>query len=188
MRLAKAAKAPPVEIAERIKATLAESPPPHLERVEVVKPGFLNFFLAPSWLHDVLRDVVHAGDAYGRGDALAGGRINLEFVSANPTGPLHAGAGRWIAVGDAIANLLASQGALVHREYYLNDAGTQLDTFGASLFARYQGQEPPEHGYQGRYLVDLAEQLRAEKGDGITEADAREWGYHEIVRGLQEDL
>lgn len=188
MRLAKAAKAPPVEIAERIKATLAESPPPHLERVEVVKPGFLNFFLAPSWLHDVLRDVVHAGDAYGRGDALAGGRINLEFVSANPTGPLHAGAGRWIAVGDAIANLLASQGALVHREYYLNDAGTQLDTFGASLFARYQGQEPPEHGYQGRYLVDLAEQLRAEEGDGITEADAREWGYHEIVRGLQEDL
>ncbi len=188
LRLAKAAKAPPMEVAERIGAALRAAPPAHLERVEVAKPGFLNLFLAPTWLHDVLRDVVHAGDEYGRGDALAGRRVNLEFVSANPTGPLHAGAGRWIAVGDAIANLLASQGAVVHREYYLNDAGTQLETFGASLYARYRGEEPPEDGYRGHYLIELAERLRAEKGDGVTEADAREWGYREIVRGLQDDL
>ena len=87
----------------------------------------------------------------------------------NPTGPLHAGGGRWVAVGDAIANLLAAQGAVVHREYYLNDAGNQLDTFGASLYARYAGHPLPEDGYQGAYLVDMAERMRAELGDDVTE-------------------
>src|SRR4029077_9286350 len=100
--------------------------------------------------------------SYGPGDALAGLRIKLGFVSANPTGPLHAGGGRWVAVGDALANLLASQGAIVHREYYLNDAGTQLDTFAASLMARYEGRKPPEDGYQGQYVVDMAARMRAD--------------------------
>ncbi len=162
--------------------------PPHVQRVEVAGPGFLNFHLAPTWLHDVLRLVVAEGDAYGRGATLAGRRINLEFVSANPTGPLHAGGGRWVAVGDALANLLAAQGADVHREYYLNDAGNQLDTFGASLFARYEGREPPEDGYQGEYLVEMAERLRTELGDAVTEGQAREWGYHDVVEQLERDL
>ncbi|MGH7292617.1 MAG: arginine--tRNA ligase, partial [Myxococcota bacterium] len=157
-------------------------------RVDVAGPGFLNFHLAPTWLHDVLRVVVAEGDAYGRGVTLAGQRINLEFVSANPTGPLHAGGGRWVAVGDALANLLAAQGADVHREYYLNDAGNQLDTFGASLFARYEGRMPPEDGYQGEYLVEMAERLRVELGDSVTEDQAREWGYHDVVRQLERDL
>ena len=113
----------PRDIAQRIKDALDADAVPHLARVEVAGPGFLNLFLAPTWLHDVLRDVVAAGEGYGRSTVLAGRRINLEFVSANPTGPLHAGGGRWVAVGDAIANLLAAQGAEVHREYYLNDAG-----------------------------------------------------------------
>ncbi len=162
--------------------------PSGLVRVEVAGPGFLNFHLAPTWLHDVLRTVVTAGAAYGRNERLAGARINLEFVSANPTGPLHAGGGRWVAVGDAIANLLAAQGATVHREYYLNDAGNQLDAFGASLFARYEGRQPPEDGYQGDYLVDMASRMRAELGDAVTEEEAREWGYRDAVRALQEDL
>ena len=102
-------------------------------------------------------------------------------MSANPTGPLHAGGGRWVAVGDALANLLAAQGAVVHREYYLNDAGNQLDTFAASLFARYHGEEPPEDGYQGEYLVDMADRMRAELGDAVTEEQAREWGYRDAV-------
>ncbi len=114
--------------------------PAHLERVEIAGPGFLNLYLAPSWLHEVLLAVVAQGESYGHGHALDGRRINLEFVSANPTGPLHAGGGRWVAVGDALANLLAAQGAVVHREYYLNDAGNQLDTFAASLIARYRGR------------------------------------------------
>src|SRR5204863_1989379 len=131
--------------------------PAHVERVEIAGPGFLNFFLAPTWLHAVLRDVVGAADRYGHGTAYDGLKVNLEFVSANPTGPLHAGGGRWVAVGDAMANLLAAQGADVHREYYLNDAGNQLDVFGASLHARYRGEEPPDDGYQGAYLVEMAD-------------------------------
>ena len=151
-------------------------------------PGFLNLHLLPSWLHEVLVAVVAAGDRYGHGHALEGLRINLEFVSANPTGPLHAGGGRWVAVGDALANLLAAQGAVVHREYYLNDAGNQLDTFAASLMARYEGREPPEDGYQGQYLVDMAARMRAELGDGVTAEQAREWGYRDNLQTLQEDL
>ena len=99
------------EIAQQIVRALEQAPPPHVERIEVAGPGFLNFFLSPTWLHDVLTTVVAAGDEYGRGDTYQGQRVNLEFVSVNPTGPLHAGGGRWVAVGDAIANLLAAQGA-----------------------------------------------------------------------------
>ncbi len=188
MRLAKQVGSPPREVAQRIAAQLEAASPEHLDRVEIAGPGFLNLFLSPGWLYDVLRDVVAAGEAYGRGDAFAGQRINLEFVSANPTGPLHAGGGRWVAVGDAIANLLASQGAEVHREYYLNDAGSQLEMFGRSLYARYRGQEPPEDGYRGRYLVEMATRLRAERGDDVTEEEAREWGYHDVVRMLRADF
>src|SRR3954466_8073951 len=165
----------PLDIAEKIADALEAAAVPHLARAEVAKPGFVNLYPAPTWLHDVLRTVVAAGEAFGTSDALAGERINLEFVSANPTGPLHAGGGRWVAVGDAIANLLASQGADVHREYYLNDAGTQLDVFGASLYARYRGEALPEDGYRGEYLVEMAGRLRAELGDDVTPEQACEW-------------
>ena len=160
LALQKAVGAPPREIADRIVVALEAASPAHVERIEVAGPGFINFFLAPTWLHVVLADVVAAGEVYGRGTTYDGLRVNLEFVSVNPTGPLHAGGGRWVAVGDAIANLLAAQGAVVHREYYLNDAGNQLDTFGASLHARYLGNQPPEDGYQGAYLIEMAERMR----------------------------
>ncbi len=188
MQIQKAVGRRPREIAEALKTEIEAAPPPHFDRVEVAGPGFLNFFLTPGWLHDVLVDVVVAGDRYGRGESLAGRRINLEFVSANPTGPLHAGGGRWVAVGDAIANLLAAQGAVVHREYYVNDAGSQLDSFGRSLFARYEGREPPEDGYRGEYLVEMAARLRAELGDGVTETEAQEWGSRAVVEQIREDL
>ena len=178
----------PREVAEEIKAALEAAAVPHLDRVEIAGPGFLNLFLAPSWLADVLREVVAAGDRFGTSDVLQGRRINLEFVSANPTGPLHAGGGRWVAVGDAIANLLAAQGAEVHREYYLNDAGGQLGKFRDSLWARYRGEQPPDDGYQGHYLVDMAAELRAELGDDVDPDTACEWGYRKIVAGLQDDL
>ena len=112
----------------------------------------------------MLRGVVAQGEQYGHSQVRSGHRINLEFVSLNPTGPIHAGGGRWVAVGDALANLLAAQGAEVHREYYLNDAGNQLDTFAASLFARYRGEEPPDDGYHGEYLVEMADRMRAAAG------------------------
>jgi len=188
LQVAKAAGRPPREIAQTLADALTADQPPHLDRVEVAGPGFLNLFLQPSWLHEVLRLVVAEGDRYGHEDGLAGQRINLEFVSANPTGPLHAGGGRWVAVGDALANVLAAQGADVHREYYLNDAGNQLDTFGASLFARYEGRAPPDDGYQGEYLVDMASRMRALLGDDVTEEQAREWGYRDAVRQLEDDV
>lgn len=186
LQVAKPAGRAPREVAALLAAELTDVP--HLERVEIAGPGFLNFFLTPTWLHEVVTDVVGAAQAYGTNDTLAGRRINLEFVSANPTGPLHAGGGRWVAVGDAIANLLAAAGAEVHREYYLNDVGAQLETFGRSLFARYHGEEPPEDGYQGAYLVTMAEQLRVELGDSATEEEVWEWGYEDVVRQIGEDL
>ena len=188
LKVAGPAQRKPRDVAEELATALRADPPPHLADVQVAGPGFLNIFLAPTWLHEVLRLVVAAGDGYGHGDVLQGQRINLEFVSANPTGPLHAGGGRWVAVGDALANLLAAQGAEVHREYYLNDAGNQLDTFGASLFARYEGREPPEDGYQGAYLVEMARRMRAEVGDQVTEQQAQEWGYRDVVRQLEHDV
>ncbi|MFA5883588.1 MAG: arginine--tRNA ligase [Acidimicrobiia bacterium] len=188
LQIAKPAGVPPREAAQRLAAELEADPPPHLARVEIAGPGFVNLHLAPTWLHDVLRAVVARGERFGHGEAFAGQRINLEFVSANPTGPLHAGGGRWVAVGDALANLLAAQGAEVHREYYLNDAGNQLDTFGASLHARYRGEAPPEDGYQGQYLVELADRMRAALGDEVTEDQAREWGYRQVVGQIQGDL
>ncbi|MGH8984789.1 MAG: arginine--tRNA ligase [Acidimicrobiia bacterium] len=188
LQVARSVNRAPREVAESLCAVMEGDLPARVDKVEIAGPGFLNFYLRPTWLHEVLRDVVEAGSGFGRGDRLAGRRINLEFVSANPTGPLHAGGGRWVAVGDAIANLLAAEGATVHREYYLNDAGNQLDTFGASLFARYEGREPPEDGYRGEYLVEMADRMRAELGDAVTEEEAREWGYRDAVRGLQADL
>src|SRR5690349_391513 len=186
--LAKQVGAPPREVAQRLVDPLQAAPPRHVERVEIAGPGFVNFFLAPTWLHDVLTAAVDAGDAFGHGDEYRDARINLEFVSVNPTGPLHAGGGRWVAVGDAIANLLAAQGAVVHREYYLNDAGTQLDTFTASLMARYRGEEPPEDGYQGAYMIDLADAMRAELGDDVAPDTAREWGLSAVTAQLRADL
>ncbi|HET9730402.1 MAG TPA: arginine--tRNA ligase [Acidimicrobiia bacterium] len=188
LQLQSAVGGSPRAIAERIVAALAEVGAPHLDHCEIAGPGFINLFLRPTWLHDVVRAVIAEGGGYGRSQVLAGALINLEFVSANPTGPLHAGGGRWVAVGDAIANLLAAQGAQVHREYYLNDAGAQLDLFRDSLYARYHGEPPPEQGYQGDYLIALADELRAECGDDVSATDACEWGYRKIVQSLQDDL
>jgi arginyl-tRNA synthetase len=186
--LAKTLGAPPREVAAQIVDALEAANPRHVERMEIAGPGFINFFLAPTWLYDVLGAVVAPGAVYGHGHAYEGLKVNLEFVSANPTGPLHAGGGRWVAVGDAIANLLAAQGADVHREYYLNDAGSQLDNFTASLMAHYRGEDLPENGYQGAYLVDMAVTMRAELGDDVTDAQAAVWGYDAVVAELRDDL
>ncbi|HEV2993195.1 MAG TPA: arginine--tRNA ligase, partial [Acidimicrobiia bacterium] len=187
LQVAPSAGAAPREVAATLIDALGVALPAHVA-VDVAGPGFINFRVAPSGLHEVLRAVVAEGERWGRGTMLDQQRVNLEFVSANPTGPVHAGGGRWVAVGDALANLLAAQGAAVHREYYLNDAGSQLDLFGASLLARYEGREPPPDGYQGEYLVDMARRLRAELGDEVTEEQAREWGYRDVVRQLADDL
>lgn len=188
LQLAKPAGRPPREVAEAIQAHLMAAGVPHLADVDIAGPGFLNLKLAPTWLHELLRAVVAAGRDFGSSTVMVGQNINLEFVSANPTGPIHAGGGRWIAVGDALAKLLATQGAAVHREYYLNDTGNQLNTFRASLYARYTNTELPEDGYVGQYMIDIADALRQEHGDQLDAETLCEFGLQAVIAGIRDDL
>ncbi|HEX2131746.1 MAG TPA: arginine--tRNA ligase [Actinophytocola sp.] len=155
---------------------------------DVAGPGFINFRLAADAQGEIVRQVLAAGADYGRGDALTGTRINLEFVSANPTGPLHLGGTRWAAAGDALGRVLAAQGAEVVREYYFNDAGAQIDRFVRSLIASAKGEPPPEDGYAGAYLSDVAAAvLRAEPGAlSLPDAECRET-FRRIGVGLMFD-
>jgi arginyl-tRNA synthetase len=163
---------------------------------DVAGPGFINLRLAADAQGEIVRQTLAAGTAYGRGDALADMKINLEFVSANPTGPLHLGGTRWAAVGDALGRLLSAQGADVVREYYFNDAGAQIDRFVRSLIASAKGEPPPEDGYAGAYLSDVAaEVLRTEPNAlSLPEAECAETFrrigvelmFEEIKRSLHE--
>jgi arginyl-tRNA synthetase len=132
-----------------------------IEKVEIAGPGFINITLAQGMHGAIVREVLHNGAAFGNGTALSGSRINLEFISANPTGPLHLGHTRWAAVGDCIARILIAAGAAVTREFYINDRGTQMDLFAASLHAAAHGLPTPENGYHGAYITDLAKQIVA---------------------------
>ncbi len=188
LRVAKAAGRNPRELATELAAALEAMELAHVERIELAGPGFVNFHLASTWVHDVVRDVVAQGAGFGAGTDLVGRRINLEFVSANPTGPLHAGGGRWIAAGDAIANLLAAQGAEVSREYYVNDTGNQLNLLKASLAARYRGESLPDDGYVGDYVVDLARELREAHGADLSDDELCELGLRRIIDGIRGDV
>jgi arginyl-tRNA synthetase len=159
LRLAKAAGRPPREVAEVLAEELRSQP--GIAQVDVAGPGFLNITLAQGALGRIAVQAVTAGAAYGRTDVLAGQKLNLEFVSANPTGPVTLGSTRWAAVGDALARLLEASGADVSREYYVNDAGAQIERFGRSLQAVALGRPVPEDGYQGDYVETVAQQVVA---------------------------
>ena len=170
--LAKAAGAPPRTVAEVLARRLAATP--GVKSVDVAGPGFLNVVLEPAAQGELARAIVLAGTAYGTSDALAGQRINLEFVSANPTGPIHMGGVRWAAVGDSLARVLAAQGALVEREYYFNDHGAQIDRFARSLLARAKGEPVPEDGYGGSYIDEIAARVLLLRPDALSAADPQE--------------
>jgi arginyl-tRNA synthetase len=155
---------------------------------EVAGPGFLNLRLAADAQGEIVREVLHRADSFGQGDLYKGLRVNLEFVSANPTGPIHLGGTRWAAVGDALGKVLAAQGADVVREYYFNDAGAQIDRFVRSLIAAAQGESAPEDGYGGAYIVDIAaEVLRAEpEALALPESERRET-FRRVGVGLMFD-
>ncbi|HEY0636627.1 MAG TPA: arginine--tRNA ligase [Pseudonocardiaceae bacterium] len=156
-----------------------------IDSVEVAGPGFLNLRLAADAQGAIVREALTAGADYGRGDELAGRAVNLEFVSANPTGPLHLGAVRWAAVGDALGRVLDARGAAVTREYYFNDAGAQIDRFVRSLLAAAQGLPAPEDGYEGEYIGDLARQvLAAEPGALELPPDERDEVFRRVGVGL----
>ncbi len=179
---AKKAGRNPRELAQQLVDHLTEHPAPHVARMELAGPGFVNFHLAPTWLHDVLADVVEQGvDGYATPDLGAGATVNVEFVSANPTGPVHAGHARGAAHGDALARLLERTGHQVTREFYINDRGVQMQKFGASLAARKAGQEPPEDGYQGVYVTEWAQDLP-------DDVDPVVWGEERAIADQREAL
>ena len=182
MRLAKTAGIPPRAVAEALAEELRAQP--SIAAVDVAGPGFLNITLAEGALGKIAVQAVTAGDGYGRTQALAGQRINLEFVSANPTGPVHIGGTRWAAVGDALGRLLEASGAEVTREYYFNDAGAQIDRFARSLQAAALGQPVPEEGYAGAYIEDIAAQVVAAEPGLLERPDDEQLAVFR-VRGVE---
>ena len=160
LQLTKRVGMPPRDVARVLADRLAGVP--GVAAVDIAGPGFLNITLDTAAAGGLARVVVEAGSAYGTNQALAGQRINLEFVSANPTGPLHIGSVRWAAVGDSLARMLQACGADVAREYYFNDAGAQIERFARSLLARARNEEAPKDGYGGQYLADIADQVVAD--------------------------
>jgi arginyl-tRNA synthetase len=169
MLLAPVLGAPPRQVAERLATELEHSLGPELDRVEVAGPGFLNLVVSDGWHRRALESVLGAGERFGGGGAERPERILIEFVSANPTGPLVAASGRHAAYGDALARILAHHGHSVAREYYFNDAGNQIRLLGESVRARARGEEVPEGGYQGSYVADLAAEI-----PGAADADPDE--------------
>jgi arginyl-tRNA synthetase len=166
MMLAPSMGEPPRAVAEKLGDLLTQRLGESVERVEVAGPGFLNLFLADSWFHEQLAQMTAAGDSFGRGEPETRERIQVEFVSANPTGPITVASGRHAAYGDALSRILEWAGHDVEREYYVNDHGSQVRRFGESILARARGEEPPEDGYKGAYVEELAARI-----DGAADAD-----------------
>jgi arginyl-tRNA synthetase len=160
LQLAKPAGKNPRDVAAMLKADLESLE--EVSAVEIAGPGFINITLNRASQADLVRTILTAQEKYGRGVALAGVKINLEFISANPTGPLHLGHTRWAAVGDALGRVLTAAGAQVTREFYINDRGNQMDLFGQSVQASAMDQPIPENGYQGDYIADLAKEVLAQ--------------------------
>jgi len=168
LKLARATGLNPLTIANDIVGLTA--PTPEIDSIAVAPPGFINFKLKSDWLTRQVDSILQAGDSYANIDLGQGSRVQLEFVSVNPTGPLHAGHGRGAILGSTLANVLAAAGYKVEKEYYINDAGSQVDAFYRSLYARYQqclgiDAEMPSEGYLGNYMIDLAKEIIAEEGN-----------------------
>jgi arginyl-tRNA synthetase len=170
LQLSKKVGVPPRELATALAEQLGRAP--GVKSVEIAGPGFLNIRLDAAAAGQLARTIVEAGEEYGRSDRLAGQKINLEFVSANPTGPVHIGGVRWAAVGDALSRLLRATGADVGTEYYFNDAGSQIDRFARSLLAAAKGEPAPEDGYAGAYITEIAGAVRDARPDVLELDDA----------------
>ncbi|MEV1130809.1 arginine--tRNA ligase [Agromyces sp. NPDC049794] len=192
MRIAKPLRTNPREVATELAAALG-----HVDGVasaEVAGPGFINIRLDAAAAGALAKTVVDEGARYGHSEALAGSVINLEFVSANPTGPLHIGHTRWAALGDSIGRVLRAAGAKVANEYYINDAGNQMDNFGASVLAAAKGEPTPENGYPGQYIADLSARVLErephllELDDDVALHTAREMAYELQLAEIRESL
>lgn len=192
LQLAKGAGMPPREVAAKLAERLERLP--GVKAADVAGPGFLNITVDAASAGELARAIVEAGAAYGHNDAAAGEVINLEFISANPTGPLHLGHTRWAALGDAMHRLLKASGADIKAEYYINDAGAQMENFGRSVLARAKGEPTPEGGYPGAYIDDLAKTALGQRPDLLELPDdealtvARQLGYEAQLKDIKETL
>ncbi len=198
LRLARAAGKKPMAIAEDLIALM--SPGPEIESIVAAKPGFINFTLSSKWLAGQVELILKAGESYGNIDLGKGSRVQVEFVSINPTGPLHVGHGRGAVLGSTLADVLDAAGYNVEKEYYFNDAGNQMDAFYRSLYARYMQAlgkevEVPADGYHGNYMVDMAKELVTREGDRflkLTEAEAvaelGKLGLETVISGIKDEL
>jgi len=198
LKLARAMKMSPMAVAEMILAHIEA--PPQVDRIWVAEPGFINFTLRDNWLSREVESVLAAGESYGDIELGKGNKVQLEFVSVNPTGPLHVGHGRGAVLGSTLANVLTISGYAVEKEYYINDMGTQIDNFGRSLYARYQQcldkEAPmPPAGYYGNYMMDLAKEIVGEQGDkylSLPEGEAisqlAKVGTDKMLQGIKQDL
>ena len=192
LMVAKPAGKNPRDVAQLLVDDLSKNS--GIKKIEIAGPGFLNFTLDSASLGELARSILKEADKYGHTDLLKGETINIEFISANPTGPLHLGHTRWAAVGDAIARVLAASGAKVAREFYINDRGAQLDKFGASICAAANNEAIPEDGYHGAYVKDLAAEIVKEKPEILKlskseqEIEFREEGYKKQLKQQQNVL
>ena len=185
LQLAKAAGKNPREIATILQAAITSIA--GVVKVDIAGPGFINITLDRASQAELVRTILSAGSKYGRGSALQGVKINLEFISANPTGPLHLGHTRWAAVGDALGRVLSAAGADVTREFYINDRGRQMDLFGQSVQAAAQGNPIPEDGYQGQYIGDLAKEVVA-ANPGITSSEEFREAAYQVQLAQQQQV
>lgn len=176
----------PREVAQILAARITEIA--GVASVDIAGPGFLNITLDAAAAGELAKTIVEQGSAFGTNETLAGQTINLEFVSANPTGPIHLGGTRWAAVGDSLARIFISQGAKVVREYYFNDHGNQIDRFARSLLARAKGEEAPEDGYGGEYITDIANRVLEVRPDALDAEDPQEVFRATGVEFMFEDI
>jgi len=198
LKLSRATGINPLTIANDIVRLIAATP--EIERVVAAPPGFINFTLKSDWLTSQVNSILEAGDSYGNIELNPGRRVQIEFVSVNPTGPLHVGHGRGAILGSTLANVLTTAGYKVEKEYYINDAGNQMDAFYRSLYTRYQQclgieAEMPADGYFGNYMVDLAKEIIAEHGDKFRALPEKEaisqigqLGLEKIISQIKTDL
>jgi arginyl-tRNA synthetase len=198
LKLARATSAKPLTIAEEIAGLVPTAP--EIDAITVAVPGFINFTLKSDWLTQQVDEILKAGDAYGDSDLGQDARVQIEFVSVNPTGPLHVGHGRGAILGSTLANVLAATGYNVEKEYYINDAGSQIDSFARSLYARYQqglgvSVAMPSDGYLGNYMVSLAQEVTTEAGDRLSKLPESEVvselgkiGLAKMIKQIKADL
>ena len=192
LKLAKVAGSNPRDLATAIATELLTHE--GIQSAEVAGPGFINITLDAGSAGELVKTIVEAGESYGQGTELAGQVINVEYVSANPTGPLHIGHTRWAALGDSLVRVLRAAGASVTPEFYINDQGVQMDKFGLSVIAAAEGSNPPEDGYQGEYIQDLAKRVLERVPDLLTLPEptrtetARDQAYELQLGDIQESL